>query len=247
MPQFTDNLYLGGSQGGPNDTFDFPSGYGVGPLGRMFLWNLVPLALGAANIAASQTPAGAGLIVLTAGAGVTQVVNSRGETVLQLDCPRAVSIFLTGAGTPRAYVVTGYDYAGQKMTETITTVAAATTSGKKAFNQILSISGAGGSAQPITVGTTDVLGAPVCIPDKGFIIAVHWANAQPVDAGTTVVADTTNPATTSTGDVRGTYLPSSATDGVKRLVMAIGMPGNAAGPQGTRANAYGVNQDLFGT
>lgn len=247
MPQFIDNLYLGNAQLTPTDPQDFPSGYGVGPLGRMYLWDTVPLALGAANVAASQTPAGAGLVVLTAGTGVTSVVNSRGETVLQLDVPRALSVFLTGGGTPRLYTVTGYDYAGQKMSEGITSVAGATTPGKKAFKQVLSILGAGATVNPITIGTTDILGAPVAFTDRGYIINVKWNNTLAADAGTAVVADNTSPATATTGDVRGTYLPSSATDGVKRLVMAIGTPAIASGPNATRVGAFGQNQDLFGT
>jgi hypothetical protein len=51
-------------------------------------------------------------------------------------------------------------------------------------------------------------------------------------------------ATTTTGDVRGTYLPSSAPDGVKRLVMTIALPAIAVGPNATRIGALGVNQNL---
>ena len=52
----------------------------------------------------------------------------------------------------------------------------------------------------------------------------------------------TNPATSTTGDVRGTYIPSSATNGSRRLVMAIAMPGIAVGPNSTRTGALGVTQ-----
>lgn len=244
MTHFGDNLYVGNAKLTPTGPSGQPSGFGIGPVGREYLWDTVPLALGAANIAASQTPAGAGNLTLTAGTGTTRVVNSRGEVVIQLDVPRAVSIFLTAAGTPRAYTVTGYDYTGQKMSEVITSVANATTNGKKAFFQILTISGAGSTAQPITVGTTDILGCPVAFPDKGYLIAIHYNGVQAVDAATTVVADTTSPATTTTGDVRGTLVPSSATDGAKRLIVAIGLSSAAAGINATRASAYGVDQNL---
>ena len=53
----------------------------------------------------------------------------------------------------------------------------------------------------------------------------------------------TTPSTT-TGDVRGTYVPSSACDGTKRLVMGVLLPALAVGPNATRAGALGVNQNL---
>ena len=46
------------------------------------------------------------------------------------------------------------------------------------------------------------------------------------------------------GDVRGTYVPSSACDGTKRLVMGVLLPALAVGPNATRAGALGVNQNL---
>lgn len=243
MPAFRDNLYLGGAELTPTSSQDFPSGFGIGPLGRVYLWDIVPLVLDAANIAATQTPTGTS-VVLTAGTGVTSGVNARGETVLILDVPRAVSVSLVVAGTPRAYTVIGYDYAGQKMSEVITSIAAATVNGKKAFKQILSVTGAGGSVTAITVGTTDILGIPVCVPDRVYAVSANWNNTLARDTGTLVVADITDPATTITGDVRGTYVPSTASDGVKRLVMAVGTPALAAGPNATRARAFGVTQNL---
>ena len=187
---FTDDLYLGGATLTPYDSADFPSGFGIGPMGRVYVWDTVPLALNAANIAASQTPTGTSVTV-TAGTGVTSTTNTRGETVLVLDVPRAVGVFLTAGGTPRAYTIVGYDYAGQKMSEVITSVANATTNGKKAFRQILSVTGAGGSVQPITIGTTDILGIPVRVTDRGYTTP-RWNNTLAQDAGTLVVADTTD-------------------------------------------------------
>jgi len=58
-----------------------------------------------------------------------------------------------------------------------------------------------------------------------------------------VVADTAT-ATTTTGDVRGTFSPSSAPNGIRRLVLGIMLPAIAAGPNATRIGAFGVNQNL---
>ncbi len=244
-----DDIYLGGLTGGPTlydpqgGGLDIgPGGLGIGPIGRIYIWDTVPLTLGAANIAASQTPTGTS-VTLAAGTGTTSVVNGRGETVIRLDVPRAVSVALVVGGTPRAYTVVGYDYTGQKMSEAITSIAAATVNGKKAFKDILSITGAGGSVSAITIGTTDILGCPVRIAGLGYIIHPGWDEVLAADAGTAVAAVATTP-TTTTGDVRGTYVPSSATDGARRLVMAIALPAIAAGPNATRIGGYGVNQNL---
>lgn len=219
-----------------------PMELGIGPLGRIYVFDVVPQTLQAANIAASQTPAAAGALTLTAGTSVKSVVRTDGTTVLQLDCPRAVSIFLTTGGTARAYTVAGYDYYGQPMSEVITTVAAATTAGKKAFYQITSVTGAGGgSVTAVTVGTTDVLGLPVRVTDGGYLCHVGWNGSFSVDTGALAAAATAT-ATTTTGDVRGTFLPSTATNGIKRLVLGIMLPGIAVGPNATRTGAFGVTQ-----
>lgn len=216
---------------------------GVGPLGRIYVWDTIPQALVANNIAASQTPAAAGAITLTAGTSVKSVVTNNG-TVLQLDVPRAVSV-TTGAGSPttRNFTVSGYDYYGQAMSEVIASsgTASTTVNGKKAFYQISGITVSGGTVVAITIGTTDILGIPVRVTDAGYIARVGYNNTLAEDAGTFVAAVTAT-ATTTTGDVRGTYVPSGATDGIKRLVMGILLPAIAVGPNATRVGALGVTQ-----
>ena len=216
---------------------------GVGPLGRIYVWDTIPQALVANNIAASQTPAAAGAITLTAGTSVKSVVTNNG-TVLQLDVPRAVSV-TTGAGSPttRNFTVSGYDYYGQAMSEVIASSGTQNTAvnGKKAFYQISGITVSGGTVVAITIGTTDILGLPVRVTDAGYIARVGYNNTLAEDAGTFVAAATAT-ATTTTGDVRGTYVPSGATDGIKRLVMGILLPAIAVGPNATRVGALGVTQ-----
>lgn len=220
-----------------------PMDLGVGPLGRIYVWDTIPQALVANNIAASQTPAAAGAITLTAGTSVKSVVTNNG-TVLQLDVPRAVSV-TTGAGSPttRNFTVSGYDYYGQAMSEVIASsgTASTTVNGKKAFYQISGITVSGGTVVAITIGTTDILGLPVRVTDAGYIARVGYNNTLAEDAGTFVAAATAT-ATTTTGDVRGTYVPSGATDGIKRLVMGILLPAIAVGPNATRVGALGVTQ-----
>jgi len=306
-----------------------PMSLGVGPLGRIYVWDTVPQALVANNIAASQTPVAAGAVTLTAGTSVKSVVTNNG-TVLQLDVPRAVSVttataaaatlasvavtgtggqisytsqaglatgqrvvvsgtlsgtatitgytnpttyiltavtattatltttagaaVVTTAGTttgltftlgvaPVAFTVSGYDYYGQAMSEAITSSASVSTAvnGKKAFYQISSIAVAGATGTAITIGTTDILGIPVRVTDAGYIARVGYNNVLAEDAGAFLVAATAT-ATTTTGDVRGTYVPSGATDGIKRLVMGILLPAIAVGPNAIRVGALGVTQ-----
>jgi hypothetical protein len=219
-----------------------PMDLGVGPLGRIYVWDVIPQALVATNIAAAQTTSAA--IALTAGTSVKSVVRQDGVTVLQLDVPRAVSIVSgTGTLTNRNVTVTGYDYYGQPMSEVIATgtVQSTTVPGKKAFYQIVSASISGALGATIGIGTTDVLGIPVRVFNAGYITAVKYNATLAADAGTFVAADTAT-ATTTSGDVRGTYTPSGATDGIKRLVMTIALPAIAVGPNATRVGALGVTQ-----
>jgi len=308
-----------------------PMSLGVGPLGRVYMWDTIPQTKQANNIATSQTPAAAGTLTLTAGTSVTSVTRSDGTTAYQLDVPRGLRIttstavattlagvaitgtggqisytsqtglvsgqYLTISGTlggtgsitgysnPTTYILTsvtstsatlittagaavvttagtptgltytlgvapqtatisGYDYYGQAMTQAITTSSAVSTAVNttKAFYQITSISIGGATGTALTVGTTDVLGLPVRAIDGAYIVNAGYNNVAGFDAGTWVKADMTNPATSTTGDVRGTYVPSSAPDGTKRLVMAIAIPAIGSGPNSTRQGTLGVTQ-----
>lgn len=246
MAQFSDDLFLGTAETymGLNSALGNPSpmGLGVGPLGRIYVWDTVPVAAATNNIATASVYTST--VTLTAGTGTTSVVRPDGVTVVQLDVPRAVST-TTGAGTPtsRNVTISGYDVYGQPMSEVIATgtVQSTTVNGKKAFYQIRSITISGSPVVTVAVGTTDILGAPVRITNAGYIARAGWNGTLAEDAGTFVAAVTTA-ATTTSGDVRGTYVPSSACDGSKRLVMGILMPAIAVGPQATRTGALGVTQ-----
>ena len=249
MPQFSDDLFLGSAQTymGTNTNSNLgdpsPMDIGVGPVGRIYVWDTVPAAKATNNLVTSTTPTGAGSLTLAAGAGVTAVTLSSGSTAYQLDVPRAVAVTQVTAGTARNFTVTGYDWYGQPMSELIVSVAGSTVNGKKAFYQITGITVSGATTTAVTVGTTDILGSPVRIPNAGYVARAGWNDTLAEDAGTLADAVATTPSTT-TGDVRGTYVPSSACDGTKRLVMGILLPALAVGPNATRAGALGVNQNL---
>ena len=224
-----------------NIAFDDPSpmDLGIGPLGRIYVWDVIPQAAVTNNIAASQTASGAGAVTLTAGTSAKSVVRQDGTTVIQLDLPRAVKV--NCSTTARAFTVSGYDYYGQAMSELITvSVAGTAVTGKKAFFQISGVTIAG-SATAVLVGTSDVLGLPVRVFNVAYIASVKSNNTLAQDAGTFVAADTAT-ATTTTGDVRGTYTPATASDGIVRTVVGILLPSIAVGPNATRVGALGVTQ-----
>lgn len=243
MPQFNDDLFLGAAPANMGESLGDPSVMqnGVGPLGRIYVWDAVPAAAVANNIAASQIAASAKYLTLTAGTGVTAVRKTDFQTVYKLDCPRNVVVTQAAVGTQRTFTVSGYDVYDQPMTEVITSTVGSAVAGKKAFYQIASVYVSGATATACTVGTGEVLGVPVRVTDAGYIASVRWAGVLAQDGGVFVAA-VTSTATSTTGDVRGTYTPSSSANGSRRLVMGILLPGIAVGPNATRTGALGVTQ-----
>jgi hypothetical protein len=244
--QVNDDLFLGpavaggpGMQGatdGPTRQFQ-----GVGPLGRIYVFDVVPVTSGAALLAALQTTVGAGNLVLTAGAGVTTVVVN-GQTRLVLDTERRITLTSAGNDSAVNFTISGFDQYGQPMTQLLAGPNANTVSTLKAFKQIVSIAASAAVGVAASAGFSDALGIPVRVTDAGYVLSVKWAGVITQDGGTFVAADVTSPATNATGDVCGVYTPSSAANGARRLVMAFALPAIAVGPQATRVGAFGVNQ-----
>lgn len=220
-----------------------PMELGVGPLGRVYVWDVVPVLLQAAGLASSQNPGSGASFALTAGTGVTSRTRADGTTELVLDTPRCVTVTATGANTA-TYTITGYDQYGQRMTQTIAAPSTSTVATTKAFKTIISVTNANATVgtNGLTVGFNDKLGLPLRATDVAYVVNVKWNATLAADAGTFVAADATSPATASTTDVRGCFTPSSAANGTKRLVMLIALPALACGPNATRIGAVGVDQ-----
>lgn len=124
------------------------------------------------------------------------------------DVPRNV----VGAWTGTAVVtVTGYDQYGQLQTEVSASGTALT--GKKAFAAIISIVPSA-NITGATFGNGNVLGLPFRV-SSGDLESPMFNDAS--DAGTFALPDLTQPATSSTGDVRGTYAPAGTLNGAKFL------------------------------
>jgi hypothetical protein len=242
--QISDDIFLGPAVGpvAPNPANPSRMSVGVGPMGRWFALDIVPVAAQAAGLAAAQAVAGAGNLTLVAGTGVVASTLFNGLIGYTLDHARCVSLVSTNAGdTTQTALVTGLDVFNTQMTARVTLNGTTQVQTLKAFKTITSIAMSAATAGNISAGYTDRLGFPYVVADAGYLDP-SWAGALARDAGTVVVADSTSPATALTGDVRGLYTPSSACNGVRRLIVGQTMSILQVGPAATRVAAFGVTQ-----
>ena len=152
---------------------------------------------------------------------------------------RAVSITGSASASGGNFLISGYDIYGVPMSEVIAGPASNTTvNGKKAFKYIASVVPQFTNAQNYSAGTADIFGFPLRT-DYFSDVAINY-NATAITASTGYVAAvTTSPATTTTGDVRGTYAVQTGADASKRLaVRQFILPAN----MGTSAGLFGVTQ-----
>lgn len=236
MPQYSDDLWLGSATGpqsqgwaGPGTVFA-----GVGPLGRVYIFDIVPATLSATAVCAAQAVAAAGNATINGA--------SASGGVATLDVARIVSFVSSNAGdTTQTVTVTGTDYWGQTQTQRITLTGTTTVNSTKTFKTITAVAVSAALTGNLSVGSGDVFGLPYKVTDAGYLLRTGWAGAVADNAGTFVAADTTSPATNTTGDVRGTFAPTgSAANGSRRLVIAIGLTAVQAGPNATQTGAIGV-------
>ncbi len=235
MTQFSDDLWIGVATGPQLNSYAGPGAVfaGVGPLGRVYIFDIVPAAKSATAVCAAQAVAAAGNATIN-GASAT-------GGVATFDYARTVNVDSTNAGdTTQTVTVTGTDYWGQAQTETIALNGTTLVAGQKSFKTITAAAVSALLTGDLTVGNEDVFGLPYRVTDAGYLLRTGWAGAVANDAGTFAAADTTSPATATTNDVRGTYAPSSAADGSRRLVLALGLTGLQAGPNATQTGAVGV-------
>lgn len=252
MVHFSDDLFLGGTSGGPDAISFLPTAadnptqqFGVGPLGRITFLDQVPLTLAVANVAALQAQTLNVPMTLAAGTGITKGLapDGTGVAVYIFDCPRSVSLTSLSNQAAINYLVTGYDQYNIKMTQLMAGPNNSTVNSKKAFMSIASVVPQSTSVNTVSVGTSDIFGLPFRCIDAGYIVAAKWAGVLAQNAGTLTVADTTSPATNATGDVRGTYAQSGASsNGVLRLVVGQALAANQAGSTAFQSNAIGVLQ-----
>jgi hypothetical protein len=213
-----------------------------------------PLALGAATIAASQlVVTGTAMTLASVTAGditvadpVRNAVTGALTTALRIG-PRPVGlsagsssyadiwdpattysrgVSITSVTTTLAavtFTVSGYDSYGYPQTEAITGPGAGlTVVGKKTWKWIASVTPNASPGVNATVGTADLFGFPVRVASFPYV-TVYWNGAIQA-TGTILPADATTPATSATGDVRGTFAASPASNGTIRLVVFVTIP-----------------------
>jgi hypothetical protein len=152
---------------------------------------------------------------------------------------RAIAIHSAGDDHLATATVAGWDIYGYPQTETITLGNNATVNGKKAFKAVASITLAGTlSGSNVGAGQSDIYGIPFLTTAQSAIWG-YWNNLILYGTGTFVAADTTSPATATTGDVRGTWVPASASDGSKRLTLW-------GRPSMSQMITSGINIGMFG-
>ena len=239
MGQQVDDLWMGAATGPQTSGWASSGnpgviGQGVGPLGRVYIFDIVPAALSATAVCAAQAVAAAGNATIN-GASAT-------SGVATFDVARNVSIVTSNvANTTQTVTVTGTDYYGQTQTALLTCNGTTTVSGTKTFKTITQVAVSAALTGNLSVGSGDTFGLPYRVTDAGYLLRTGWNNAVADNAGTFTAADTTSPATNATGDVRGTFLPAStAANGSRRLVIAIGLTAIQAGPTATQTSAIGV-------
>lgn len=168
---------------------------------------------------------------------------SSGATAVSIYDPtkaiaRCVSLTSGGNDTGINFTVNGYDIYGYPMTQTLAGGSGAAVATTKAFKFITSVTHTGSVATTLTIGTLDLFGLPMRVDTVGYLTVSY--NGTLATAPTTFVAAvTTDPATASTGDVRGTIGLVSAADGTKRLTVFI-TPSVAN--LGTNKGLFGVTQ-----
>jgi hypothetical protein len=197
MPQFSDDLFLGSAQSfvgtDNNNALGDPSpmDLGFGPMGRVYLYDIVPVAntvvLPSTTSTGATTYSGTQLAAASAANGTSYVTLADGTQVLQLDCPRAVSTNGAASVTSGYMTVTGYDYYGQAMSEIINYVASTQTNGRKAFFQISSVTFSAASTANVSVNTLKIFGLPAKVTDPAYVFTAKFS-AGTIDNTSGVVA-----------------------------------------------------------
>jgi len=158
-------------------------------------------------------------IIANAGVSTTMLIS----TANVADAPFGRNVGVKASGATGANLVTkvfGRDYLGQAMNETITVANGDGTTqivGLKAFKYIDKIVHNGGASNAVTASLG--FGGKLGLPYNTRAVEREYADFVVAAAGTLVAGVLTDPQTTTTGDVRGTYIPTTTLDGVKKIAI----------------------------
>ena len=213
----------GGLQGQPKR-----SGYIGGDRQGGVVWmNFVPAILDRDGICAAQQIGAAGNLLLNGAlvSGSRANVNPAKGAIGSPGYGRCVGVYSAGNLAAITFRVYGFDCEGERLVEDITGPNNTTGAGKKAFAVVDRVAANAAVATNVEVGTIDVFGLPAYLSDQSEIVRLGWNNATPDNAGTVVAGVITNPATATTGDIRGTLTTTvPAANGVIRLVCVMLQP-----------------------
>jgi hypothetical protein len=141
---------------------------------------------------------------------------------------RNITVVASGAATSNVTVY-GKDYLGQPMTESFTLNGATPVVGRKAF-----ITAGVTAATTINVGFGSALG----LPYRFDRVQGETGNGVSAAVGTLTTPDLTDPATSTTLDPRGLYVPTTALNGSNRI-FATFLPYNIYNANGN-GGLYGI-------
>ena len=149
---------------------------------------------------------------ITAAGGLATGLNGALALAGGSDVPRALVAAWTGTAV---MTVTGVDAYGEVVVES--SASGTSFTGKKAFANVTAVS-VSANVTDATVGTGDVLGLPFRVNNRDEMLV--WENGALITAaGAFVAAVATDPATATTGDVRGTFDPAVPLNGSTRVVV----------------------------
>lgn len=184
------------------------------------------LTLDADGVCAAQSAVGAHTLTidgaLASGGAVT------------FDVPRNVTIDSGGADTA-VLTITGTDEYGAAMSEAITLNGTTEVVGKKAFKTVTSVTSSATISNGAFVGSGQIIGLPIALQNKSDFINATLDGANTVP--TLVAAVATDPATTTTGDVRGTVQFGTAPNGTRVFGVLY-----AISRENGRVAAFGITQ-----
>jgi hypothetical protein len=185
------------------------------------------------------TPDVADVDLVLDGASLTAATDGLTTDVV-LDVPRNLQIVSTDAGDDDVVTISGLDQYGEAVSEEFTVNGTTPVVGLKAFKTVQSVISATTPTGDFDVGTGSALGLPYRVDAGGLLMAYEDSALDLTTSavlGTFLPADTTDPATATDGDVRGTYDPNGTLDGSAEFTVLIQIADVTS-----KTGAYGVAQ-----
>jgi hypothetical protein len=180
----------------------------------VFIYEITPATIDPDGIAAAQAVSGAANLTINGALASAGAVT--------LDVPRSVQVASTSqTDTTQTATFTGTDTYGIALVETMTLNGTNAVLGLKAFKTVSRVAMSASTVGNVSAGSGDKFGVPYRINKFGSMQA-FWDATWNSGSGTTTLA-VTSTATATTGDVRGTYLPATASDGTRTLALWVYM------------------------